>query len=89
LAADALRDLAEPPARPAHQDASCVGACQGQTAGFVQTVRSKIRQHGRVDHSVMAVRFLPPLVLKSSLIKVTSEVAGAAAATPTSFNSGA
>ena len=37
----------------------------------------------------MAVRFLPPELLKSSPIKVTSEVAGAAAETPTRRSSGA
>ena len=63
---------------------STVGIASGTTTLSIGAPYT--RDH---DHSVMAVRFLPPELLKSSPIRVTSEVAGAAAATPTRSSSGA
>ena len=63
---------------------STVGIASGTTTLSIGAPYT--RDH---DHNVMAVRFLPPELLKSSPIKVTSEVAGAAAETPTRRSSGA
>src|ERR1700744_1245796 len=57
---------------------STVGIALGSTTLSMGALYTRVQ-----DHSVIAVRFLPPDVLKSSPIKATREVAGAAAATPT------
>jgi hypothetical protein len=55
--------------------------------GFYDSVDRRAEITRPTTTAVMAVRFLPPRVLKSSSISVASSVAGIAAATPTRWNS--